>query len=82
MLTVILRGEGEVLLVETGKSKWFGKALGKAAQGTVIPTGYSLTLAGVTAVRMGALRWRQHQLANETVNFLRATAPRDARRRK
>ena len=65
-LTVLLRHEGEDLLVEIGAAKWMGKSVGTGAglvfHWMLIPVG------------IGALR--QYKLPRQTINFLRMEAPK------
>lgn len=68
-LTVLLRHEGEDLLVEIGAAKWMGKSVGTGAglvfHWMLIPVG------------IGALR--QYKLPRQTINFLRMEAPKHLR---
>jgi hypothetical protein len=68
-LTVILRHEGEDLLVEIGAAKWLGK-------GAAAGAGLFLHLVWVP-VGIGA--WRQYQLRRQTIEFLRTEAPKHLR---
>jgi hypothetical protein len=87
LLTVILRSEGEDLLVDIGSAEWLGKA--NAAKATAAGGGLAAAsllilpiapvAAGAAAVGIGARRWRQHRLSNQTISFLRETAPTHVR---
>jgi hypothetical protein len=68
-LTVILRREGEDLLVEIGAAKWLGKRVG---------TGAGL-LFHWALVPVGIGVWRQYKLPRQTIEFLRTEAPRHLR---
>lgn len=68
-LTVLLRHEGEDLLVEIGAAKWIGKGVG---------TGASLVFHWLLIpVGIGVLR--QYKLPRQTIIFLRTEAPKHLR---
>lgn len=68
-LTVLLRHEGEDLLVEIGAAKWMGKGVG---------TGASLVFHWMLIpVGIGVLR--QYKLPRQTIIFLRTEAPKHLR---
>jgi hypothetical protein len=78
-----LQNEDEDLLVEVGSAKWLGRAsAAKASAATVgvfvamaaSPAG--LIAAGTAAVGMDVWRRQQYRLSNQTISFLRETAPR------
>ncbi len=82
LLTVILRADGEDLVVECQAAKFLGKAktakvaaagVGVAAAVVFVP--YVPVMVGAAAVGMGAWRLRQQRLSNQTISFLRETAP-------
>jgi hypothetical protein len=83
LLTVILQGEGADLLVEIGSARWVGSAtaagVGWFAGLFVIPPGPNVLVlvpaAAAAASGWGAWRVRQHMLSNQTIRFLRETAP-------
>ena len=83
LLTVILRSDGDNLLVDIGSAKWLGKAnVAKAgvagaglAAASLVVAPLAVAAAGAAAVGVGARRWRQYRLSNQTVSFLRETAP-------
>src|SRR5262249_6023974 len=83
-LTVILRAEGEDLLVEIGPAKWLGK--GAAAGAGLAGAGLAVAAAPVAVVVWAAVgigAWRQYRLPRQTLTFLREKAPthvRDAQR--
>jgi hypothetical protein len=87
LLTVILQDKGEDLCVEIGSAKWLGTAntakataagVGLAAASSFMPLAWPVT-AGAAAVVMGSQRWRQYRLSNQTISFLRETAPTHVR---
>ena len=69
-LTVLLRHEGEHLLVEIGAAKWVGKGVGAAGASLV----FHLMLI---PVGIGVLR--QYKLPRQTISFLRTEAPKHLR---
>ena len=69
-LTVLLRHEGEHLLVEIGAAKWVGKGVGAAGASLVFH--WMLIPVGI-----GVLR--QYKLPRQTISFLRTEAPKHLR---
>ena len=69
-LTVLLRHDGEDLLVEIGAAKWIGKGVGAAGASLV----FHLMLI---PVGIGVLR--QYKLPRQTISFLRTEAPKHLR---
>jgi hypothetical protein len=85
-LTVVLQHQGKDLLVEIGSAKWLGRA--SAAKATAAATGVyvaamatplGLMAAGTAAAGMSVWRRQQYRLSNQTISFLRATAPTHVR---
>lgn len=85
LLRVILRAEGEDLLVEIGSAKWVGKTYVFKYGLNMIPFYIPIpaSIVGPSAregsIGMWTGRWRQYRLADQTISFLRDTAPRHAR---
>jgi hypothetical protein len=83
LLTVILQGEGADLLVEIVSARWVGSAnaagVGWFVGVVLLPPGPDVLAlaAGAAAAASGVGSWRlrQHMLSNQTIRFLRETAP-------
>jgi len=83
LLTVILRADGEDLLVEIGSAKWQGRTYAVKAGLNLLPiyipmpTSTAASWGRGTFIGMGVWRWRQYMLSNQTISFLREAAPRN-----
>jgi hypothetical protein len=77
VLTVILRSEGEDLVVEIGSVKWLGTAAVAAGKGLLV--GFVGGRNALIARMLASEAWRRRQLMNRTISFLRITAPTHVR---
>jgi len=71
-LTTVLRAEQADLLLEIGAARWLGKGM---AGGASLVAAQATPLAPVAWVTIGIGAWRQYKLPQQTIDFLRATAP-------
>jgi TIR domain len=79
LLTVILQDEDEDLLVEIVSAKWLGTAAARAGLAPASRIFMPLALYVPTAGHLGMRKWQQHKLSNQTISFLRETAPTHVR---
>jgi hypothetical protein len=78
-LAVMLRSEGEDLRVEIGSAKWLNKVTAVTILG-ILPAKAVMTTTRLL-FELGTWRWWYYRLSNQTINFLRATAPMHVRSR-